>query len=364
MRKSIISLLLSSLYLLGASLNGQETQALPTPVQKGWLCDNRIYVEVGPLSRMQSANTANGGAQQLGEHFANRLGDIIPMRVKIYCLEPQSDKQEPVRIDFSALKAGRCTIDGDHDPDWVVVAQSVLSASEHPVNLPNKPSACTIKMPHGNLVKAQLWDIVVFVQTKRQPEPTLFWLEFAAATELTPNGSPDWKKVSTPDFIVSQSRTADDGKDMSMGNTQFVEQTPPLLLGTACLALGSILVLTPVCHLLIVAARRRFTWSKQMDPSERAWTVFEPLFANPGKDGLYNFDKDQVIQIVSTLKQFFGINYGVKQLQEHRFDFDDGEELLGILTALESGVLECGATLSSERYTELVARICRLCPKP
>ncbi len=372
MNRNLFILLALAVTLLSGVAHAQSlsTRALPAPIQRGWAADGRIFMEVGPLTRLHTdekgAALADSASYRYGEHFGNRLGDIIPIRVKIYCVLPQSDKQRKVELDFSALKAGRLTVDPDpqNDPDWVLADAGVLGEDERPLYLPKQPSLTKVKLVSGVEADAEVWDITMFVQTKRQPEPMLFWVEFAANTELTPNGSKDWKKVSTPDFIISQSRTADDGKDLSMGNTEVVAQQPPVVLGWTAVALGSLLVLVPICNLGIRALRRRFAKGKQLDPAEKAWLVFKPVFAAGLKDGRYSFDNGQVREIVAALKEFFGITYGVKQLQERRFDFDDGESLLTVLTALEHGVLECGAELSAERYTELVARINRLCPQP
>jgi len=359
------------LLISAAHAQSPSTRALPAPIQRGWQADGRIFIEVGPLTRLhtdkEGAVLADSASYRYGEHFANRLGDIIPMRVKIYCVLPQTEKERKVAIDFSALKAGRLTVDQDpeNNPDWSFADPSVLAANELPLYLPKEPTVTTVTLESGAEAPAEVWDITMFVQTKRQPQPMLFWFEFVAASEVTPNGSPDWKKLSTPDFIISQSRTADDGKDLSMGNTSQVAQQPPVRLGWAVIALGAVFVMVPISRYAIRAIRRRFAKGKQLDPAEKAWRVFGPVFAaGLGEGELYTFTTVQVREIVSALKEFFGIKYGVKQLQEHRFDFDDGEALLAVLTALEHGVLECGAELSPERYTELVGRISKLCPQP
>ncbi len=359
------------LLTLAAHAQSPSTHALPAPIQRGWLADGRIFIEVGPLTRLHTdekgASLADSASYRYGEHFGNRLGDIIPIRVKIYCVEPQSDKQRKVSIDLSALKARRLTVDVDpqNDPDWVLADASVLAPGELPLNLPSAPTQTTVRLASGAEARAELWDITMFVQTRRQPEPMLFWIEFAAATELTPNGALDWKKLSTPDLIISQSRTADDGKDLVMGNTSSVAQQPPLQLGWALIALGAVFVMVPLSRYAISTLRRRFAKHSQLDPAEKAWRVFSPVFkAGRADGGLHSFNKEQVREIVAALKEFFAITYGVEQLRERRFDFDDGESLLTVLTALEHGVLECGAELSAERYTDLVARITKLCPQP
>lgn len=349
-------------------------KTLPAPIQKVWLADQRLYIEVSPISRLHTDESglafSDAASYRYGEHFANRLGDIIPMRVRIYALAPANDKERKIELDFSALLQGRLTNEADpqNDPDWVLADPSVLAPGEKPLDFNRTPVAVQLRGPDGVERPAEMWDIKMLVQTKRRPEPMIFWIEFQCAFELTPNGSLDWKKMTTPDFIISQSRTADDGKDLTMGNTNPVAQNPPVVLGSVLIALGAVLALIAPLRWAIRVVRRRFARVENLDPAEKAWLVFEPLFAAGRKAAApaagYVFSNAQVREIVRAFKGFYGITGGVKQLHEKRFEFDDAEEVIAVLKALELGVLESGAALSSDRYAELVGRIAKLCPKP
>ena len=149
-----------------------------------------------------------------------------------------------------------------------------------------------------------------------------------------------------------------------MGNTSMVADDQPRGLAYGLLALGALLVLLPVVRLTYRAIRARFALTKALDPAEKAWRVFTPILGKTINAQGYALSKEHVRQIVRALKEFYGISYGVKQLEQNRFEHDDGEALYAILYPLEHGVLECGQELSCERYGELIARIEAVCPKP
>lgn len=379
MRKFTIAMLLA-LLALGAETavaQAQKGRALPSKAQRAWLVKDRLYVEVG-VPNMIDPDPSNDPNQDglvdgmmpsypYGEHFGNRLGDVIQFRVRIFAVRPADDKHIPVQLDLSALKAGRLTFDPDpeNDPDWVIAKPEVLASTEKPLLLPERPQLVTIRTPDGKERDADLWDIRVFVQTKRRPDPMNFWVEFAYATEVTPNGSLDWKLASSPDFVVSQSRTSDNGNDLCMGNTSLVNAGTPRVLPLLLCTLGVVLVLIPTGRAAMKAIRPLMRRELAQDPAERAWEQLQPVLDRTRTaDGGYCFSEADVAVVVQAVKEFFGITYGVEQLFERRFAVDDGEELYKVLYSLEHGVLENGAKLTEKDYGKLVARIERLVPKP
>jgi hypothetical protein len=369
---SVVAVLAVALSAAAASAQAPSPRVLPADVQRGWYADQRIFIEVMPanvavpFTGSADGSTANSTYPH-SEHFGNRLGDIIAMRVRIYSMEPLAANQRPVQFDFSALKAGRLTIEPDpeKDPDWELADPLALAPGDKPISLPETPLKVLLRTADGKEHQAELYDILLFVQTKRQPVPMNFWLEFAYAAQVTPNGNLDWQRLSTPDFLVSASRTADAGRDLRMGNSNAVEQKRPLTLAVIALSFGSLLLLLPPAAMTIRALRKRFRYHRQDDPAETAWAVFAPIqTATRTADGGYALTYEQVAAVVKALKDFAGITCGVKQLQERRFEYDDGEELVAVLYPLEHGVLEEGAALSPKRYGELFERIEKLCPKP
>jgi hypothetical protein len=344
-------------------------RAVPSKSQRAWLVKDRLYVEVvvpNAIDPDPNSDPSKPPSYPYGEHFGNRLGDVIPFRVRIFAVHPADESHMPVKLDFAPLKAGRLTFDPDpeNDPDWVLADKAVLGAGELPLVLPEAPQVVTIRTPDGRERTADLWDLKLFAQTKRQPNPMQFWLEFAYATQVTPNGTIDWQVATTPDFIVSQSRTSDNGTDLCMGNTSTINQNPPRVLALALCAGGLLLVLIPLGTVIVRKARPVLLREVQLDPAELFWKAVGPVLAAAKVEDGYNFKVEQVAVLVKSLKDFYGIAGGVAQLKERQFAIDDGEEVYKVLYSLEHGVLENGARLKPADYGRIVSRIERLVPRP
>jgi len=374
MRKYILLVLALLAFSGGAAQQAQAQQkgrALPNKSQRAWLVKDRLYVEVAVTNAIDPDPTYDPSKAQsfpYGEHFANRLGDVIPIRVRIFAVHPEDDKHQPVALDFNTLKAGRLTKDPDpeNDPDWVLADKTALAAGESPLALPEKPQTVTIRTPDGKDRTADLWDIKLFVQTKRRPDPMLFWLEFAYATETTPNGVLDWQLASTPDFIISQSKTADNGNDLCMGNTSTISQNPSRVLGLLLCSLGLVLVLVPAGRFLARKLHPLLFRKPLIDKEADTWKALDAVLNGEGKRTTKGYALTQldVAAVVAAVKGYYGITYGVTDLYERRFAVDDGEELYKLLYVLEHGVLENGAVLSEEDFGKQVARIDKLVPRP
>lgn len=372
MLKYLVPMLLACLALTGgpAMAQGQvRSRALPSKSQRAWIVKDRLYVEIGVLNAIDPDPNAVAGeahSYPYGEHFSNRLGDVIPFRVRIFAVHPAGEQSRPIALDFAPLKAGRLTFDRDpeNDPDWVMADPTVLAAGEKPLHFPEAPQVVTIRTPDGIERAADLYDIRVFVQTKRRPDPMLFWLEFAYATDVTPNGSLDWKVASTPDFIVSQSRTSDNGNDLCMGNTSTIGHNRPSALAIALCSLGVLLVVVPIGRGVYRVVRPLLTRTVQRDPAEVAWEQIDPVLERTRCEGGFAPNQSDVAVIVRAVKEFYGIKYGVTELKSRQYAVDDGTELYHLLVALERGVLEEGVTLTPSDYAAQVERIERLVPRP
>lgn len=353
-----------------ASAQVPGSRAMPADVQQEWKADERIFVRVyvDNLARPATNTGAVRGTNfPYGEHYGNRLGDVIAMRVEIFCVLPVTDQQKPVKLDFAnSLKAGRLTIepDAEGDPDWVFAKQESLAPGQKPLDLPDNPVRTTIVTPDGLERQADLYDIKLFVQTRRIPDPMVFWVEFGYASDVTPNGHPDWKRDGSPDFIISGSWTSDKGRDMLTGNSNFVEQQRPLWLGSAFIAAGALFVLLPLGLVVTRALRKALAGRLTPDKSEVAWAVFDRVINKTrSKTGLA-LEKGDVEAVVKAFKDYLGITCGTIELKDRQFEFDNGEEVYNILYSLEHGVLERDAALSDKKYAELMVRITKLCPRP
>lgn len=342
-------------------------RSTPAEVKRGWSENRRIMIEVRTESAFkQTADGLRSGPPATfpyGSHFGIRIGNVVPMRVNVYVLKPEAG-QRKIDVDFNALKAGRLTIDSNPDPDFRLVSPSVLPEGESPVSL-DGPKDVVLQLG-DNSYNAELYEIRIYVQTMRQPQPMRFALEFAYAAEEV-NGQPDWKRIWTPDYILSMSRTADNGSDMSAGNTSHVPQKPPFAAGMFMLILGTIWVVTPLTFIAVKAIRRKLNYERLLDPEEKAWLKLDPILEAARVPDGYSFTEAQVRGVVGALLEYIDKpTLTSKKLDSLIYEDDDGELLISILRPFMEGVLEGKQRepLSPKRTAELVERIEQVIPRP
>jgi hypothetical protein len=341
-------------------------RSTPAEVKRGWFENRRIMIEV----RTDSAFAPTGeGLRQgapstfpFGEHFGVRIGNVVPMRVNVFVLKPQNGERK-IEVDFNPLKAGRLSIDPDPDPDFRLASAALLPEGESPVSM---AAAKDVKLQLGdNEYDAELYEIRLYVQTMRQPQPMRFAIEFAyAASDV--NGAPDWKRIWSPDFILSMSKTADEGSDLSAGNTNYQAQNPPFAAGLFFVILGTIWVITPISFIAIRAIRRRLTSERLLDPEELAWLKLEPIFEDARVENGYSFNETHVRGVVGAVLEYVGKpTLTSRQLEALVYEDDDGELLIAILRPLLEGVMEgkLREPLSAESGARIVERIGQLIPK-
>ncbi len=349
--------------------SGPSPRMMPAEIKRAWYEDRRIYIEVMADSAFDPVQEGlRPGAPAtfpFGEHFGIRIGNVVPMRARIYILEPQHKGQEPIQINLANLKAGRLFVEPHDDPDFKVCEAEILPAGETPVSIPEKPTPVTLRIGEFEH-PAQLYEIRLYVQTMRFPQPISFFFEFRyAAKRIQEGGGWDWQTLTSPDYILSMSKTSDEGFDLSSGNTSAQEYDRPLALPVVLISFGGILVLAPLSLLLMAFARRRFLLARSLDPEERLWRSIGPIL-NAGKtESGYRFGEDEVRRIVAALLDYIG-RPAIRsdQLESLKYEDDDGELLYSILYPLMRGVLEESRELSDERYAQLMERIEKLVARP
>lgn len=346
--------------------NTPSPRLTPAAVKRGWFENRRIMVEVKTDSAfMPTAQERRPGAPAtfpFGEHFGVRIGNVVPVRINVFVLRP-AEGERPILVDFNALKSGRLAIEPTDDMDFKLALPDVLPPGEVPVSM-DEPKRITLRVGESDY-DADMYEIRLYVQTFRAPQPMRFAVEFAYAAGTIENGGPDWKRVWTPEYIISMSRTADDGTDLSSGNTAYANQNPPALAGNALLALGILWIVTPIAFVGLRALRRHLSKERLLDPEEKAWRTIDPVLEKAQSEKGYAFSEAQVRTVVGAVLEYIGKpSIRSDQLASLQYEDDDGELLLSILKPLLAGVLEEGKTLSEERYAELVERIERLIPRP
>ncbi len=361
--------------LLGAvfSFTGQAMAQAPGPrltpaeTKRAWYENRRILIEVSTDSAFDPVKKGlrpNAPATfPFGEHFGNRIGGIVPLRIRVYARHPEGKDQQRIQINWTALQNGRFSIDPMEDPDFVLANPAVLPAGEVPGTIEG-PKQVTLEIGDKRY-EADLYELRLYVQTFRMPQPMVFNLEFSYAAQALGDNGLDWKRITTPDYVISMSKTADDGPDLSSGNTALAEQKPPFAIGIFLLALGVVWVATPLAFIVLRFARSRFVSVKQLDREERAWLQMGPVFARCKSEKGYKFAEADVRIVVNAVLEFIGFPaLRSDELEKLRYEDDDGPLLISMLRPLMEGVLEQGETLSEERSLELVERIESLIKRP
>lgn len=342
----------------------------PAAVKRGWYEDRRIMIEVMTDSaftpHQDGLRPGAPATFPFGERFGIRIGNVVAMRVNVYVLTPK-DGQKPIQVDFNPLKAGRLSIDPNPDPDFKLAQPAVLPKGESPVSMSSQPTRVTLNLG-DNTYEADLYEIRVYVQTMRQPQPMRFAIEFAyAADTIKDSKNPDWKRIWTPEYILSMSKTADDGPDMSAGNTSFIAQQPPVSAALFLVILGSLCVMTPAAYVAIGYLRRTLNVERLVDPEERAWNRLAPILERTRTAEGYKLTDRDVSSVVGVVLKYIGKpTLASHQLDMLKYEDDDGDLLIDILRPLMS-VLEGktkGQPLSDERYAQLIERVEKLIPKP
>lgn len=352
---------------------GPPPRLTPAETKRAWHENRRILIEVTTDSAFDPVQKGlRPGAPAtfpFGEHFGIRIGNVVPLRIRVYSRLPEADNQIPIQIDFTALKNGRFSIDPMDDPDFVLANPEVLPEGEVPVTI-GEPKVVELKLG-DKTYPAELREIRLYVQTFRMPQPMLFSLEFSYAAQPLGEGGLDWKRITTPDYVLSMSRTADDGQDLSTGNTALVDQRPPLVVGIFLLVLGTIWVVTPAAVYILRYARSHFMAEKNLDPEERAWLVLDPLFKKCRTERGYAFSERQVQTVVAVILDYIDKPaLDSSQLDSLRYMDDDGALVIRILDPLLKGILEEGRIndfkndAGEKRFAQLVEYIEQLIKRP
>ena len=163
------------------------------------------------------------------------------------------------------------------------------------------------------------------------------------------------------------SKTADEGSDLSAGNTKFEAQHPPFTAGLFLIVLGTIWVVTPLSFIAIKAIRRNLLKERLLDPEEKAWLRLDPIFEAAKVPTGYTFSEAQVRGVVGAVLEYIGKpTLTSRKLDSLIYEDDDGELLISILRTLLEGVMEGklrGQPLSPETGARIVERIGQLIPR-
>ncbi len=251
-------------FIPGDGFRRPEPTPSPTPVPP----------PVNPVEK----NCNNGRVRVLvgnQQQFANHIGDVVEINVWIW-LDPSTT------IDFQSLQSGVLKFDG---------TRAFQLAADRPVQIFTRPDD-----------GLTLYTLVLRVQTFVPRQTVPFSLDLRYATGLADDtNSPDWQVLTTPDYLVTTSRTLDNGTQMQEGNMQQAQSHTLLLvplLGLGLLSSWAFVALSYLREWLNRPGRAR---TARIDPYAAAWETFERHFAASNPNG---FDKEDMRRIGECLHVF------------------------------------------------------------
>lgn len=360
-----------TLALLGsASLAQAQGQHAIADQASAWYEKERIFVQVSIInSEHEDAIDSQVRAQMgrewtnlYGERFGNPVGSVIPLRVRIFAVDPKPG-QLPVRLDVSTLRANppRFTLQQQPDPNWRI-ALSDATENREALNV----ASLAVQLPWGGKTySTELTQISMLVQTFKDPRQRIpFWLEFKYSTSNLPDGTPDWKAVNTPAWSVDMSPTMDPGNDLSLGDLNPAEQTRPRALGWGLVSL-SVLILAWIFVFRATAwLRRRFPQAHSMDAREKLWATLRPILKRTKNGSGFAFRAEDLSNITAAVAEYAQVeSWSSAELWNRRFERTDGERWFNIIAPLK-GAEQQSALLPAERCAEIVNMIRTICPEP
>lgn len=317
------------------------------PVRK--TCDNgKVRILVGITPQDGNGNPASH------RHFGHTIMDKIPLTV-VFEVDPA------VTIDFTSLLKQR--VIGFEGSDFELYKPT-----------PGEPPAVTISGPALKQVGVQpdpdnpgkvkpvvrkVYVVNLLVQSMVFKPSIVFTLDLRYATALLEDGkTPNWRPVTTPEFVVSRSTLVDNGEELLEGDLNDKSERLPWPT-IAALSLGIFLMfLYP--GLGVVKWLNRVRPRKVIAPNRMAWSVFE---ANH-KDGKANgFKVKHMKAFTHALRRYLASTpqyrhidaLTIEQIGSHFPDADPAqlEMITRAITTCEGEVFETGAERNGETSVSL-----------
>lgn len=319
----------------------------PPPNQGGYPYDYPSDTGNSPEEKKELPKPQNpvrkvldGGKVQIimgnDRHFGHRIGDHIPVTVLIATAKD-------VKLDFTSLEQGKLSFEGS---DFELAG---------PV---------TVKSQVQNDMVVYRIDLTL--QTWVPKPNVVFNLDLRYATELTPDGkTPNWQKLTTPDFVVTRSATADNGEELLEGDLDAKQSAQPW--ATYPLLVTGIFLVLLWPGLVLVKWLNRVRPRKVLPPKAAAWRVLTPVLKDARDNG---YNEEHYKKILMALRRYLEATKGVPVEPSTFLEIQDRLENDPDLADIESALTKCerviyaGETLEDADNRELVKEIERLVPRP
>lgn len=292
------------------------------PVQK--ICEGgKIVIQVGNL-----------------QHFGHHIMDHVGITVLILA-------DDSVMFDFSSVEKGILGFDGQ---EFDLAKKDALPPGQKAVTIEKRPYA-----------KGKTLYVIQLVVQSSVPRPVIvFNMDARYATEMTPDGkSPNWKKLTTPDFVVTKSNTADNGDELLEGDLEQKEPPKPWPMWPLLVSGAFLVLLWPGLKVVLYLNRQRP--GRVVPRNEAAWKILDRVFAQAKEGG---FTETHYRRIASALRMYLGV--------EPATSLEVGEQLADNtdLAKIESALSKCDrvlygkATLTDAENAELICEIEAIVPRP
>jgi len=295
------------------------------PVQK--VCENgRIIIQVGN-----------------GQHFGHRIMDLVEVTVLIVA-------DNDVKFDFSSLQKGVIGFEG----------QDFDLAKPHPLGaLAPGQSPYTIRSaPYKQGQTIYRIDLIVQSSVPKTAIP--FQLDLRYAVDTAPDGkTPNWKRMTTPDFIITTSNTADNGDELLEGDLEMKPAPRPWGMWPALVGGIFLALLWP--GLAIVRRINREKPIRKSPPNEVAWRTHLKVTAQVKEAG---WQERHYKLMASALRQYFGVDPAtISEVADQLKDHPQLEMIVSYLAKTEAALFQQRA-LTEHEHNELCEQFEELVPRP
>ena len=330
----MVALFLTLACTAGAAY-AQEEDGFPFPPQPA---------AADPVPQNPAVRSLDSGRLMIAvgstRNFGYRIGDLIPVTVVV-----SADKN--VRVNLEAIK------------------RKTLSSEGSDFELAEAPIVTTEERDGKTIYRIQLllrsWVIKPVI---------VFNCDFHYAIDLLPDGkTPNWKPITTPDFVVENSNTATEAaKELMPGDMELKASPKPALV--APLKIGGFLALSLLPAWLLLQLWRRIRPARPKTTAELAWLEFDAVMEEAKAKGGLKYE--HLFRISGTLRSYLRIEaVPVSEVAiplEQYFSLHDNKtEMLSLaisaLSKLERA-LYAKMDLTRQEQVTLMQEIERLVPRP
>ncbi|GEM_PF-1905400 len=265
-------------------------------------------------------------------HFGYRIGDRVRLSIIVVA-------DQDVKLDFTAISKGVYGLSGS---DFETASPAVIQV---------------LGKKDGKIAYRIDLTLRSFVVVK---DEIVFNADFLYATDTAPDGkTPNWKRLTTPDFVVSRSATADNGQNLYEGDTS--QKPLPISWFTYPLLLAGFMLLLVWPAVIVIRWLNRVRPRRKIPANELAWATFDRVIKDGKQKG---FTVKHYKQIAAALRTYLGVES--LTAAEIALKLKDHKDLDAIMSALDKfdSVLYDKGFLTDKELRQLTAELKALVPRP